>query len=180
MYGKGKLAEHPDTAKKFMQATMGDQEGARDRFEKAMTLLQDHKTVDDSRIAAQGYCFGGAVVLNMARMGLDLDGVVSFHGSLGSDTTAEPGTMKASVQAHTGGADPFAPPEQVAGFVKEMQKAEAHLELFTYPGVKHSFTNPGADAMGQKFDMPLAYDKASAEEAWQSAMAFYADIFMTK
>ncbi|HEY7885503.1 MAG TPA: dienelactone hydrolase family protein, partial [Cellvibrionaceae bacterium] len=80
MYGTGKLAEHPDDAKTFMQATMGDKKALEARFRKAMSILQDHETVDESRIAAQGYCFGGAVVLNMARLGLDLDGVVSLHG----------------------------------------------------------------------------------------------------
>ena len=84
MYGSGKLADHPDTAQKFMQEATKDIDQVKARFLKAMEILQNHESVDASRIAAQGYCFGGAVVLNMARMGVDLDGVVSYHGALGS------------------------------------------------------------------------------------------------
>lgn len=177
MYGEGKVARHPEDAKKFMQAALGQEGAIKTRFTTAMDLLKDRDTVDADRIAAQGYCFGGGVVLGMARMGLDLDGVVSFHGSLGSDITAEPGSVKAAVQVHTGGADSFVPPEQVAAFVKEMQVAEVDLDLFSYPGVKHSFTSPAADELAEKFDMPLAYDEKAAEESWESMKAFYRDIF---
>ncbi len=78
MYGSGKQADHPDTAQKFMQEATSNMEQVKARFLKAKELLQNHDSVDPDRIAAQGYCFGGAVVLNMARMGVDLDGVVSY------------------------------------------------------------------------------------------------------
>ena len=177
MYGTGKLAEHPDDAKKFMQATMGDKQALEARFREAMSILQDHETVDESRIAAQGYCFGGAVVLNMARLGLDLDGVVSLHGSLVSDIKPEPGTIKARVLAYTGGADPFVPVEQVTGFVSEMINADADLSLTVFPGVKHSFTSEAADETGEKFGLPMAYDQEADERSWQGTMAFYENIF---
>lgn len=177
MYGSGKVAEHPDDAKAFMQAATSKFEQIRDRFNKARALLAGHDTVDGDRIAAQGYCFGGGVVLNMARTGADLDGVVSFHGSLGSSITAEPGDVKARIQVYTGGADGFVPPDQVAGFVKEMQNAGADLSLTSFPGVKHSFMNPGADAFAEKFGMPVAYDEEAAERAWAGTLAFYEHIF---
>lgn len=177
MYGAGKVAEHPEDAKKFMQAATGQEGAIRARFTKAMDLLKARETVDGDRIAAQGYCFGGGVVLNMARLGLDLDGVVSFHGSLGSDITAEPGSIKAAVQVHTGGADSFVPPDQVAGFVREMQVAEVDLDFFSYPGVKHSFTSPEADQLAERFDMPLGYDEKAAKDSWESMKAFYEAIF---
>ena len=177
MYGSGKLAQHPDTAKQFMQEATSEPEQVKARFVAAMELLKNHESVDSSRIAAQGYCFGGAVVLNMARLGLDLDGVVSFHGSLGSPIKAEPGQIKARIQVYTGGADPFVPTEQVAGLVTEMQQAEADLTLVSFPGVQHSFTNPGADAVANQFDMPLAYNESAATRSWQGAMAFYQEIF---
>lgn len=177
MYGTGKLAEHPDDAKKFMQATMGDKQALEARFRKAMSILQDHETVDESRIAAQGYCFGGAVVLNMARLGLDLDGVVSLHGSLGSDIQPEQGAVKARILAYTGGADPFVPVEQVTGFVSEMTKAGADLSLTVFPGVKHSFTSEAADETGEKFGLPMAYDEEADKRSWQGTMAFYKNIF---
>lgn len=177
MYGTGKLAEHPDDAKKFMQATMGDKQALEARFREAMSILQDHETVDESRIAAQGYCFGGAVVLNMARLGLDLDGVASLHGSLGSDIQPEQGAVTARILAYTGGADPFVPVEQVTGFVSEMTKAGADLSLTVFPGVKHSFTSEAADELGEKFGLPLAYNQEADKRSWQGTMAFYKSIF---
>ncbi|SFR47323.1 Dienelactone hydrolase [Marinobacter gudaonensis] len=177
MYGSGKLADHPDTAQKFMQEATKDIEQVKARFLKAKEILQNHETVDGSRIAAQGYCFGGAVVLNMARLGVDLDGVVSFHGALGSPLTAEPGTVTARVQVYTGGADKMVPSDQVAGLVKEMQDAGVDLTLVTFPGVLHSFTNPGADKFAEEFGMPVGYNEEAATRSWEGTMRFYEDIF---
>lgn len=177
MYGSGKQADHPDTAQKFMKEATKDPEQVKARFMKAMELLQNHESVDASRIAAQGYCFGGAVVLNMARMGVDLDGVVSYHGALGSPITAEAGMVKGKIQVYTGGADKMVPSEQVAGLVKEMQDAEVDLTLVTFPGVLHSFTNPGADKVAEQFGMPIGYDEEAANRSWEGTMLFYEDIF---
>jgi len=174
MYGSGKVADHPDDAKAFMQAATRKFEQIRDRFNAARRLLADHETVDGDRIAAQGYCFGGSVV---ARAGADLDGVVSYHGSLGGLVPVEEGAIEARVQVYTGGADNFVPPEQVAGFVETMQAAGADLTLVSFPGVKHSFMNPGADDHAEEFGMPIAYDPAAAERAWRGTLAFYEDIF---
>ncbi|MCH8498838.1 MAG: dienelactone hydrolase family protein [Marinobacter sp.] len=177
MYGDGKLADHPDDAMSFMREATGDPAQIRQRFEKAMTVLQNHATVDAGRIAAQGYCFGGAVVLNMARLGLDLKGVVSYHGALGSPINAEPGTIHARIQVYTGGADPMVPAEQVAGFAQEMQNAAADYVLVNFPGVLHSFTNPEADTIASRFGMPVGYDEAAATRAWEGTLHFYREIF---
>lgn len=177
MYGSGKLADHPDDARRFMQAATENSAAIRERFEAAMQLLQDHATVDADRIAAQGYCFGGAVVLNMARMGLDLAGVVSIHGPLASPLHAEPGQVKARVQVYTGGADQMVPADQVAALVQEMQSAGVDLTLTSFPGVKHSFSNPDADAVATRFGMPIGYDRQAAERTWRGTLAFYHDLF---
>lgn len=177
MYGSGKLADHPDTAQKFMQEATKDIEQVKARFLKAKEILQNHQSVDGSRIAAQGYCFGGAVVLNMARLGVDLDGVVSYHGALGSPVSAEPGAVKARVQVYTGGADKMVPAEQVAGLVQEMQNAQVDLTLVSFPGVLHSFTNPGADKFAEEFGMPVGYDEDAARRSWDGTMQFYDEIF---
>lgn len=177
MYGDGKLAEHPDTAQEFMQEATSNMEQVKARFLKAKEILQSHDSVNSDKIAAQGYCFGGAVVLNMARMGVDLDGVVSYHGALGSPIQAEAGAVKARVQVYTGGADPMVPSEQVAGLVREMQNAEVDLTLVNFPGVTHSFTNPGADEVAEKFGMPIAYDESAAMRSWDGTMRFYQEIF---
>ncbi len=177
MYGEGKLAEHPDTAQEFMKEATRDLDQVKARFMKAKELLQNHESVDPGKIAAQGYCFGGAVVLNMARMGVDLDGVVSYHGALASPLLAEAGKVKAQVQVYTGGADPMVPSEQVAGLVREMQDAGVDLTLTSFPGVLHSFTNPGAGEFAEKFNMPVGYDEDAARRSWDGTLQFYQRIF---
>lgn len=177
MYGSGKLADHPRDAMAFMEAATADLDSVVNRFTTAMDILKQHETVDSNRIAAQGYCFGGAVVLNMARLGMDLAGVVSYHGSLGSPIEVSPGEISARIQVYTGGADPMVPADQVAGFVDSMMKAEADFTVTSFPGVRHSFTNPGADRFAAEFDMPVGFDQGAAERSWNGTMQFYQEIF---
>ncbi|WP_372956135.1 dienelactone hydrolase family protein [Marinobacter sp.] len=177
MYGEGKVTDHPDEAQAFMKEATGDLQALQARFTAALDELRQHDTVDGSRIAAQGYCFGGAVVLNMARLGMDLDGVVSYHGALGSPIEPEPGDIKARIQVYTGGADQMVPADQVADFVTSMQNAGADFSVSSFPGVKHSFMNPGADAVADEHGMPIGYDQDAAERSWEGTMRFYQDIF---
>ena len=177
MYGTGKLADHPDDATTFMQAVVSNMPEAEKRFHAAQGVLMGHATVDREKTAAIGYCFGGGIVLHMARAGTDLDGVVSFHGSLGTQTPAESGRVNAQVLVLTGAADPFVPAEQVQVFEKEMAAAAVQYELKSYPGVKHSFTNPGADGLAERFGMPLAYDAGADKDSWQRMQVFFRNIF---
>ncbi len=177
MYGSGKLADHPDDAKKFMQETLADMGAAEKRFKAAMALLQQHPTVSDNKIAAIGYCFGGGTVLHMARVGTELAGVVSFHGSLMTKIPAQPGRVKAKIQVFNGAADNFITAEQIAALKQEMQNADAELEFINYPGVKHSFTNPEADHFAKQFNMPLAYDKKVDQDSWQRMSMFLQRVF---
>ncbi len=172
MYGAGKLATHPDDAKAFMMATLQAGDAVKNRFDAARELLAARPDVDGSKVAAIGYCFGGGVVIGMARAGTDLAGVVSFHGSLGPIQNPEPGTVKAPLLVLNGEADPFVAPEMVEQFKAEMQQAGADLSYVGYPGVVHSFTNPGATAVGEKFGMPLAYDREADEDSWKRALGF--------
>ncbi|MEN8720814.1 MAG: dienelactone hydrolase family protein [Oceanococcaceae bacterium] len=172
LYGADKLATHPDEAMAFMSATMEMEGAIRKRFTAARELLADRPYVDPGKTAAIGYCFGGGVVLNMARAGMDLAGVVSFHGSLGPVQNPEPGQIKAPILVFNGEADPMVPPAMVESFQDEMTQAGADMTYVGYPGVVHSFTNPGATAVGRKFDMPLAYDQAADEDSWAKTSAF--------
>lgn len=172
MYGTGKVADHPDNAMAFMNAALAEPEKMNARFDAARAILEQQGRADNSRIYAIGYCFGGAVVLNQARMGKDLAGVASFHGSLGTPAPAQAGAVKARVLVATGGADPMVPAEQVGAFAQEMSAAGVDLQLLSFPGVKHSFTNPGATAVGEQFSMPLAYDKAADQASWDALMQF--------
>ncbi|MDI9244076.1 dienelactone hydrolase family protein [Marinobacter sp. CHS3-4] len=177
MYGSGKKADHPEDAKKFMNEATKDMDQVKARFLAAKELLQQHDSVDSSKIAAQGYCFGGAVVLNMARMGVDLDAVVSYHGALGSPITAEPGKVQPRIHVYTGGADQMVPSDQVSGLAKEMQDAGADFTLVSFPEVLHSFTNPGADQIADEFGLPIAYDEEAATRSWEGTMRLYSDVF---
>jgi len=177
MYGTGKVANHPDDAKKFMQALVNNMSVAEKRFTAAYEVLLKHSTVDNTKTAAVGYCLGGGIALHMARAGKDLNGVVSFHGSLGTKTPAKPGRIKAKILVLTGAADPFIPDEQVEAFKEEMKAAGVEYELISYPGVKHSFTNPQADSVAEKFGMPLAYDAAADKDSWERMQVFLKDIF---
>lgn len=177
MYGEGKQANHPNDAMKFAGEVMQNMEGATARFLAALDLLKKHKTVDATRTAAIGYCFGGGVVLHMARAGVDLKGVASFHGSYGTQAPAEKDKVKAAVLVCHGAEDKFATVEQVEGFKKEMQNAGVDFQFLTYEGAQHSFTNPEADEKGAKFELPLAYNKAADEKSWADLQQFFKKIF---
>ena len=180
MYGNGKQAHHPDDAGKFSSEVSKNAALAKARFDAALKLIKKQKTVDADNIAAIGYCFGGSVVLNMARIGEPLKAVLSFHGGLGTDTPAEAGKVKARIASFTGEDDPFIPATQVAAFRQEMDKAGASYTVVTYPGAKHSFTNPDADKYGQEFKLPLAYNAAADKASWDAGLAFLADAFKAK
>jgi len=180
MYGDGKQAEHPDDASKFMNAVMSKKTVAKARFEAAMKLLKKQKNVDAKNIAAIGYCFGGGVVLEMARRGVPLKAVASFHGSLGTDAPAQPGKIRPKIIVFTGADDPMAPAKVVEDFKQEMDKAGANYKVVSYPGVKHSFTNPAADDYGKRFNMPLAYNAEADKASWDETKSFLADAFKAK
>jgi dienelactone hydrolase len=177
MYGTGQVADHPQSAKAFKEAVMSDLAVAVERFDAAKAVLLAHPTVDAQKVAAIGYCMGGSVVLHMARSGADLDGVISYHGGLATQTPAQPGKVKAKVLVFTGEADPSVPADQVQAFVGEMQQAGVNYGLVAYPGAKHGFTNPEADALGQRFGMPLAYNKAADTASWAQTEFFLKQLF---
>jgi dienelactone hydrolase len=104
------------------------------------------------------------VALEMARQGVDLKVVASYHGGLATDTPAS--QVKARVASFTGDADHMIPAAQVEAFRQEMTRAGADFTVVVYPGVKHSFTNPDADAYAKQFNMPLGYDAAADRDAW--------------
>lgn len=178
MYGEGRNTEHPADAKAFMQAATASAEIARGRFVAGMQLLQDLPQSDPRYSAAIGYCFGGKVVLDMARQGLPLTGVVSFHGALATSQPARPDTLKAHVLVAHGGADSFIPEADVEAFKQEMQTADADWQLIAYPQAKHSFTNPDAGRFAAK-GLDVAYNATADEQSWQAMQQFLAELFAT-
>ena len=177
MYGNGKQASHPEDAQKFMMEVMGNLKTAQARFEAGQAILQSHDTTDPKKTAAIGYCMGGAIVLNMARVGVVLKGVASFHGSYGTETPAKPGVVKARVLVCHGADDSFSSPEDIKAFKKEMADADVELKFIAYPGAVHAFTNPKATEAGKKFGLPLAYNEDADKKSWAELKTFLAEVF---
>jgi dienelactone hydrolase len=113
----------------------------------------------------------------MAREGLDLKGVASFHGNLAAVKPAQPGSIKARILVLNGGADSFITTQQIADFKKEMDAARADYRFISYPGAMHSFTNPDADELAQKFKMPIAYNPDADKKSWEELQKFFKEIF---
>jgi len=177
MYGDRKTADHPDTAGKFAGAVAGNMPLAKARFEAAIKALKGQDFVEKDKLAAMGYCFGGGIVLNMARQGVDLKGVASFHGSIGTENPAKKGDIKAAVRVFNGADDKFVKAEQITALKKEMKNAGVDFEFVNYPGAVHSFTNPAADENGKKFNLPLKYNAKADNDSWQKNLEFLKKIF---
>ena len=176
MYGEGKIAEHPDDAGKFAMSVITNFPVTEARFNAAMDILKAHESVDSDRIAAIGYCFGGAVVLTMANSGADLDAVAAFHS--GVQLPVMPSSdLKARVLVCNGGDDPFIDPGTVTAFKAAMDSVGASYEYIEYPGVKHSFTSKEADANGEKFNLPLEYNEEADSNSWSSMLALFEEVF---
>ena len=177
MYGKGKVTTHPKDAQEFMAEATKDPAVVKARFLAALELLKQDPHVDPERIAALGYCFGGAVALGMARQGVDLDAVVTFHGALGTQQPAAPGAVKARLLILTGADDPMVGPDQVEAFKKEMTAAGAKFDVVSEPHAKHAFTNPDADKVGMA---ALGYNAEADKDSWERMLKFLAEVFGKK
>ncbi|WP_244622782.1 dienelactone hydrolase family protein [Microvirga brassicacearum] len=175
MYGDAKTADNPADASALSGLVMKDPKVMEARFNAAQTELARHASVDPTRVGAVGYCFGGAVVLNMARAGTDLAAVAGFHASLGLNTPAPTqGTVKAKILVLNGAADPFVKREEYEVLRKDFDAAKADYRVIEYPGAVHAFTNPEATELGQKFNLPLRYDAQVDREAKAEALKFFA------
>lgn len=177
MYGGGKTAQTPDEAGAMMSSVLEDMATGTARLEAAYRTLCEQPGVDSERTGAIGFCFGGAMALHMARIGLPLSAVVSFHGALGSFHTPEPGSMKARVLVCHGAADVMIPDADVLAFKTEMDLAGANYSVITYEGAMHGFTSREADINGKKYGIPVAYNEAADRQSWQAMKDLFNDEF---
>jgi dienelactone hydrolase len=174
MYGTDKVTSHPAQAKEWMMATVSDRDGWRSRAQKGLDKLASLAITDNSRLAAVGYCFGGATVMQLAYAGADLQAVVSFHGSLPLPGDSEAQGFKGRVLVEHGNADAFVPPERVDAFKAAMQDAGVDLVFHGHDGARHAFTNPDAGNFGID---NLKYDEAADTASWRSMLQTFNSAF---
>jgi dienelactone hydrolase len=177
MYGNGKQASHPDDAGKFAGEVMSNMTAMKARFSAAMDLLKKDEHTDSTQIGAIGYCFGGGVVLAMAREGADLKAVVSFHGSLATQRPAKKGNVKAKILVCNGADDKFIAADDIAKLKTEMKSAGAQLTFINYPGAIHAFTNPAATDLGKKFNLAIAYNENADKKSWTAMKSMFEKVF---
>jgi dienelactone hydrolase len=175
MYGDGKTGEDPKAAQALATPYYKDPTLSKTRLDAAINKLKTFPQTDTSKMAAIGYCYGGFIVLNAAKLGADLKGVVSFHGDL-SGVPVNKNLLKAKILVCHGEADPLVNP-QVAGFKKSMDSAGVDYTFKSYPNAMHAFTNPASTENGKKFNMPIAYNAAADTASWNDMKAFFAKIF---
>jgi dienelactone hydrolase len=175
MYGNGKMGNNPTEASALTKPYYEYPTMAKKVFDKALEEFKKNPNVDQSKIAAMGYCFGGGMVLNFARMGEPLNGVVSFHGTL-LGTPADKNLTKAEILVCHGEADDFVN-GQVAAFKKQLDSIGKSYTFKSYPGATHAFTNPDATALGRKFNMHIEYNAAADTASWNDMKDFFGRIF---
>jgi dienelactone hydrolase len=174
IYGKGVRPQTREERAREAGKYRGDRDLLRARAAAALEVLRKQERVDPQRLAAIGFCFGGTTVLELARSGADVKGVVSFHGGLATTKPAAPGGIQARILALTGGDDPSVPDAEVSAFMQEMRQAKANWQLTSYGGAVHAFMNPKSGEFGSP---GAAYHPLAAQRAWREMLAFFEEIF---
>lgn len=177
MYGGGRVAADSTEAGQLMNGLFADMAATGERLGAHLAQLRAQPQVDAARIGAMGYCLGGALSLHAARLGLDLKGVVSFHGALSRTHQAKPGEIKAEILVCHGADDVLVPADDQKNFHEDMKALGAKYRFIAYPGAKHGFTNPEATAKGEKYGLPLAYNESVDQQSWQAMKDFWARVF---
>lgn len=176
MYGEGKLAADPKEAGELAGQFYNNPDLARARIEAAVLKLKEYPETDVTNMACIGYCFGGSMSLNAAKMGMDFKGVVSFHGGL-AGVPAEAGVTKAKILVCHGAADKFISEAELKNFRHNLDSVHADYKFISYPGAVHAFSNPEATALGKKFSIPIEYNEAADKKSWADMQVFFKSIF---
>lgn len=171
MYGEGVVVDNPKDASELAGKIYDEPRLLWMRFNAGYEAALKIKGVEPSRMAAIGYCFGGNVVLNAAKMGAPLDAVVSFHGGL-TGVPLEKGKMKAAVLVCNGAADKFVSEKEINALQLEMKDNKADFTFINYDNATHAFTNPNSTKVGEKFKMPIAYNKEADDKSWTDFLVF--------
>lgn len=174
IYGDGQTTTDPDQASTLTKRFRSDRSLLRSRVAAGLETLKAQDLTDKARLAAIGYCFGGGAVLELARSGADIAGVVSFHGNLDTPHPEDAKNIQAQILVLHGGNDPFVPWEQVKDFIDEMHQAEVMWQMNIYGGAVHSFTNPAA---GDDPTKGTAYHPVADRRSWADMQQFFDELF---
>lgn len=177
MHGSGQLAGNADEAAEMMNSVLNDMETGTARIRASYDRLKSQPRVDPSRMGAIGYCFGGAMALHAARIGMDLRGVVSFHGALGSFHKPSLGEVRAKILVCHGAEDAMVSDQDVVSFKEEMAHAGVDFRFISYEGAMHGFTSREASENAQKYGLPIGYNAEADADSWQEMREFLDAVF---
>jgi len=172
MFGNGKIATNPSEAQALTGPFYADPQLSKSRLEAALNKIKEFKETDITNIFAIGYCFGGSVVLNSAKLGIDLKGVVSFHGGL-KGAPADKNLLKAKILVCHGGSDKFVSDNDITTFKHQLDSIGADYKFIVYPNAVHAFTNPAATELGKKFNMAIEYNPKADMDSWDDMKSFF-------
>ena len=177
VYGDGKAADNPDSAKKWSGPFYADPSKAKARIDAAIAKLETYAVVDTAKLGAIGYCFGGGILLNTVRLGDNLKGVVGFHASLLGTPARKDLLGNTKVLICHGNADKFVSPQDVATFKKQMDSIGASYTFIGYDSATHAFTNPHSTEAGLKWHLPIAYNAKADSASWDAMKSFFTALF---
>lgn len=176
MYGRGKTAGNPQEAQELATPFYKNPLLSKTRLDAALSKLAEFNQTDKSNVAAIGYCFGGSVVLNSAKLGAELKGVVSFHGGL-VGVPANKDLLKAKILVCNGAADKFVSEKDIESFKHDLDSIKADYIFKSYANATHAFTNPDATKTGKQFNMPIEYNESADKASWIDMQNFLGSIF---
>jgi dienelactone hydrolase len=176
VFGNGKTALNPTEAQELTTPFYNDPNLCKTRLDEALKKLKEFPETDKDNVAAIGYCFGGYVVLNYAKLGAGLKGVVNFHGGVGG-VPVDKKLLKASILVCQGASDTFVTEKDAETLKHKLDSAGVVNTLKVYPGATHAFTNPAATEIGKKFNIPIAYNADADRDSWNDMKAFFGKIF---
>ena len=173
VYGKSALGGDDASNRAHMDALRADRPALQRRMLLSLQVMKKQPEVDNGRVAAMGFCFGGLGVLDLARTGEDLAGVISFHGLFEAPGNTEGNKIRARVLALHGWDDPLAPPDRVSALADEMTAMGADWQLHAYGNTMHAFTNPAADDS----ERGTVFSAAADRRSWIAMRNFLQELF---
>jgi dienelactone hydrolase len=176
MFGGGKIAVNPQEARQYTTPFYSDPKLAKSRIDAGIKKAKEMPEADPENIAGIGYCFGGYAILNAAKLGADLKGVVSFHGGLGG-VTPDKNLLKAKMLICYGASDKLVPRKDLDALTHQLDSIGADYSVRIYANATHAFSNPSSTELGKKFNLPFEYNATADKDSWNDMEKFLAKVF---